>query len=307
MKQGGSDARLLDYENDKVIKLQTFKSEEEFKKSQLYSQYIWINGMYNLYKNIVPKIHSIVKFNDEYGYIMDKFNVDYHSTKSTSFVDNLTKMINAFKDVPLKETFRFSTYCNRVLTHLQLLYQDEFLINIKEIRIGNRTVKNVTNLYGPNDIFMILKQYESKLFPEQSYCHGDFTLENTLKTHNNEIKIIDPNFVNGIWNSWMLDISKLMQSTHYNYEGLFNKDNMHYVINNGMMFVNFDGDALFIKSKYDSYNMLCSKYDKYFKQLLMLEFTHYIRMLKYKRKVSFNEYLKAFVVMNLVYDDYLKR
>ena len=55
-----------------------------------------------------------------------------------------------------------------------------------------------------------------------SFAHGDLTLENVLVRNNGEMVLIDPNFAPGLFQSWVLDYGKLLQSTHSDYHRIFN-------------------------------------------------------------------------------------
>lgn len=58
-----------------------------------------------------------------------------------------------------------------------------------------------------NEALDELTIYDWSRFGE-TFCHGDLTLENII-VHNNELYIID--FLDSFYNSWILDIGKLMQ------------------------------------------------------------------------------------------------
>lgn len=73
---------------------------------------------------------------------------------------------------------------------------------IKELEIK---LSNKTNL---KEAFSILNNFEwSQIY--KSPCHGDLTLENIIITYNKQIYLID--FLDSFYNSWMLDIAKLLQ------------------------------------------------------------------------------------------------
>ena len=56
--------------------------------------------------------------------------------------------------------------------------------------------------------FAILKEFDwSKIY--KSFCHGDLTLENILITQDKKLYLID--FLDSFYNSWMIDIAKLLQ------------------------------------------------------------------------------------------------
>jgi thiamine kinase-like enzyme len=55
-----------------------------------------------------------------------------------------------------------------------------------------------------------------------SFNHGDLTLENVLVEDSGEMVLIDPNYDPGLFQSWLLDFGKLLQSTHSDYHRVFN-------------------------------------------------------------------------------------
>lgn len=56
--------------------------------------------------------------------------------------------------------------------------------------------------------FSILESFDWSLV-DKSFCHGDLTLENILITHDKKLYLID--FLDSFYNSWMIDIAKLLQ------------------------------------------------------------------------------------------------
>jgi hypothetical protein len=55
-----------------------------------------------------------------------------------------------------------------------------------------------------------------------SFNAGDLTLENVLVEDSGEMVLIDPNYDPGLFQSWLLDFGKLLQSTHSDYHRVFN-------------------------------------------------------------------------------------
>lgn len=68
------------------------------------------------------------------------------------------------------------------------------------------------------EAFDVVVQYN---FP-RSFCHGDLTLENVLVTGEGELVLIDPNYSFDLYQSWILDLGKLLQSTNSDYHRVFN-------------------------------------------------------------------------------------
>lgn len=67
------------------------------------------------------------------------------------------------------------------------------------------------------EAFEVVSQQE---YPS-SFCHGDLTLENVLVTGDGEMVLIDPNYAPDLFQSWVLDLGKLLQSTHSDYHRVF--------------------------------------------------------------------------------------
>jgi hypothetical protein len=56
----------------------------------------------------------------------------------------------------------------------------------------------------------------------RSFAQGDLTLENVLVEDDGAMVLIDPNYDPGLFQSWLLDFGKLLQSVHSDYHRLFN-------------------------------------------------------------------------------------
>ena len=59
-------------------------------------------------------------------------------------------------------------------------------------------------------------------FVPRSSCHGDLTLENIIVTTNNELYLID--FLDSFYDSWMIDIAKLLQDLELKWSYRFSED-----------------------------------------------------------------------------------
>lgn len=55
-----------------------------------------------------------------------------------------------------------------------------------------------------------------------SFSHSDLTLENVLVRPDGELVLIDPNYSQDLFQSWVLDYGKLLQSLHSDYHRVFN-------------------------------------------------------------------------------------
>lgn len=54
-----------------------------------------------------------------------------------------------------------------------------------------------------------------------SFAHGDLTLENIIIDRNGDLVLIDPNFKRDLFQSYVLDLGKLLQSVHSDYHRVF--------------------------------------------------------------------------------------
>jgi len=93
-----------------------------------------------------------------------------------------------------------------------------------------------------------LKEESLRFQTQTSFCHGDFTLENMICDES--LYLIDPNRPNGLYSSWLLDASKLLMSAKKNEKQLL-------------------------------YMNILGEFKPYKDMLLLLEATHWIRLVKY--------------------------
>lgn len=92
------------------------------------------------------------------------------------------------------------------------LYIESSVVNVKANMIfGNKisTLENeLSDVKTLEPIFEILKNHDwSNIY--KSPCHGDLTLENIIITKDKKLYLID--FLDSFYNSWMVDIAKLLQ------------------------------------------------------------------------------------------------
>lgn len=104
----------------------------------------------------------------------------------------------------------------------------------------------------------------SEPFPA-SFNHGDLTYENVLIQPDNAYCLIDPNHSPGLYQSFMLDFGKMLQSTHTDYHAAFNT-------NTGINLTMHD-------------HTLCDllRNAGHYQQALLACLTHIIRLAKYRR------------------------
>lgn len=96
-----------------------------------------------------------------------------------------------------------------------------------------------------------------------SFNHGDLTLENVLITPGSVV-LIDPNYDPSLFQSYILDLGKVLQSTHFNYHKVFDS-------NHG---VNLKRHGKWIEAKL--------KANSLWEQSLLSCLSHIIRLRKYQ-------------------------
>lgn len=177
---------------------------------------------YNVVKTFIPtpKIYSVVGDTIEMQYIENTNQVN---------ISDIEHVIDIFKEI--KEHVEFDVYIERIKGHLSIYNPDYF-----------------------NCVITLLEKIENFCNNQKSFCHGDFTLDNML--WNDGLYLIDPIYSKDNYSSWLLDVSKLLQSCR--------------------RFNNFK-----IKNHFEN------KYSDILPYLKVLELTHWIRMRKYTSDKKF--------------------
>lgn len=161
------------------------------------------------------KVHSLIG---------ETLCIDYIEKTDEPTVFQINSILETFKNTT--DYVSFDTYIDRLNDHM--------------------------NLYNPwyKDAY-IYKLLDHKAFYEanKSFMHGDFSLDNMIN-NNGILYLIDPNKVPNVYSSWLLDLSKLLQSSNR--------------FNNKFFYDYF----------YNQYSSIST-------DLLLLEISHWIRMRKY--------------------------
>jgi capsule biosynthesis phosphatase len=132
----------------------------------------------------VPKIYSVIGKTICMEYLNeddDGFNV----------FDVIDKVINREKTIPSISNASFDSYIERCKVHLE---------NI--VDIASEDKDGILSLFKTH-----AKEFESK----RSFSHGDLTVDNILFVCGN-VYLIDPNFDDNLFSSYILDIGKLLHS-----------------------------------------------------------------------------------------------
>jgi hypothetical protein len=171
--------------------------------------------------------------------------LEFLNTNGKNFkIDDVHKDIEKFS---LYKTYvPFSTYINRMKLHCE----------------------------ANNDFFEVLPlllEYEDVYNANNSFCHGDFSIENIIQT-NDGMFLIDPIYNPNNWSSYLLDVSKMMHS-YRKYKRMFEYSVfMNYYLTKGIAGL-----------KYRFNNVLNEKelYDWSKSILQLLEVTQWIRVVRY--------------------------
>lgn len=276
-----------------VVKKKIFKKHE----NKLKNQVRWLIKNQGLHAPQVLKQGNTIL---HYYYIMPY----YHNY--ISFLEYIEKepLENSYKILKKILTFLFDeVYTFRNESDEEINKKLDFYINTKIIsKIEGVSEKNPTlkklihqdhlqiNNVQYKNINILLKELES-LKPTivrnskkmVTNMHGDVTVENIL-CHNSNFLLLDPNDENS-FNSVLVDIGKIYQSLHSNYE-----------------FLKFVPDCNVLENKVDFTEPVNKKYISLYKELKKLldnylsekekelilfhEAAHFARMLPYKQKIS---------------------
>ena len=293
MNNGCSGAKFKILDNTKILKYY------DTVNTSLYDQYLWLKTMLEVDSKHFPKIYDwcIV------GYEMA--NLEHFCALSDASKNNFTNINSLFKELTvvldtiqktkISKPEKFETFLFRIIEHIKKIK------HYKSIQIN----KEQYDIFD-SDLFLAFFFEKSNIFDKEfSNCHGDLTLENIF-VHDDELYLIDSNYLYNKWNSWLLDIAKLYQSLKSNYEIWFELDfNFNYKIIDNSIFVKYEYKYEIDNSNYISIiENNIPKIKDYKKELLLFEICNYIRMLKYKKTEL--DYIKAYTMLTILYNKLLK-
>ena len=227
---GGSGAEIEIF-NNRVIKNAPNARE----------QALWYKTIANKQPNVrVPRVMS--NYNDT----LDMEYIEGMSLNNCCTGDDLITVyvtINLIGNLPAISS-DWNTMVDRIKTHL----------SINAIPHEQEILKIITS--------DVVSEY---MTISASFCHGDMTFENAIVNRYGEVYFIDPNTPAGLYTSSLLDIGKVYQSLHFDYESVFGNSKSR--INKPKLLEEFES---LLTSEEIIYGKLC-------------EMIHYIRMLKYKK------------------------
>lgn len=129
------------------------------------------------------------------------FDMEFINGQSLSNYFSLIKM----NEIPRIIDFLFK---NLPIENSNITGNSHKIISNKIIELDNSLSVKTSNVRSAIDR---LKEYNFSNIPEGE-CHGDLTLENIMISKENEIYLID--FLDSFFNSWVIDIAKILQDVH---------------------------------------------------------------------------------------------
>lgn len=132
------------------------------------------------------------------GFIDNRFFFDMQYVQGKSLSENISTLS-----------------VNDIQYLITLLFDNIYKSKTKDKNVNNVFLKKIFSLEYlmdsyPNlsDAFFELKHFDYQ-YTYKSPCHGDLTLENIIISQSNKIYLID--FLDSFYNSWTMDIAKLLQ------------------------------------------------------------------------------------------------
>jgi len=187
----GSSGARLEYAGDFIIKSCSDATEQDM-WFKLASKLPVVDGVRIPQSEIVS--HNTYKIEFING-------VCGTHSPSTLNIDTLTNQILTWKNCPQSRDISWRSYMDR-LWHNHILHPNSGdVVKIVFDYIND----NLTNL-------------------PPSFSHGDLTLENVIIDNDGRLVIIDPNFKKDLFQSYLLDFGKLLQSVNSDYHRVFNSN-----------------------------------------------------------------------------------
>lgn len=123
----------------------------------------------------------------------------------------------------------------------------------------------------PNNLQSKVSNAATKFnYTTNTLCHGDLVLNHIIQDEFDNIFLIDPSIKSGMWNSWMIDVGRLMTSFRSNYDSRF------------MRWPHVDGKVDMVETMKDAYNLSME-------EMLVQELLIHSRIYKFQFKFSHND------------------
>lgn len=191
MLLGHSGCELLLMQDNSPLFVRKISSNTKYNnrlKKQYIKQHKYIDSEYVLSPKVIKT-----------GFLDDKFYFDMEFIKGRTLAEYS-------KYISLKEISKFITILFNSLDtqNTQLSKNANEIFNNKIETL----LPNLPNLLTIKNAISILQNFDWK-YVYKSKCHGDLTLENIIVTANNKLYLID--YLDSFYNSWLIDIAKLLQ------------------------------------------------------------------------------------------------
>ena len=211
------------------------------------------------YRLAAEKFVKVPHVYDCYGNTLNMEFIDGLSFNSKYNMTNLTQLlgqVDAFSDIKASNSGTWEqSMVPRIVGHL-------FNNNNNKLTCEFSIIKMITD-----------SNFTADMNENQSFCHGDLTFENIIVTTGGDLCLIDPNCPAGLFQSYLLDFGKILQSLHFMYEETISKSKVLY-------------KSDYINEKRAMYEFVKKEINEvlgpriwYLTQVC--ELIHYIRLLKY--------------------------
>lgn len=236
---GGSNASVQRL-GKRVIKIADNAAEQAAWYRLAAKMYINVPHVYDCYGNTLN-----MEFIDGLS-----FNFEFNKTNLTQ----LLSQVDAFSNIKASNSSTWEqSMVPRIIKHL---------LNNNKLTCEYSVIKIITDSHLIAD-----------MNKNQSFCHGDLTFENIIVTAGGDLCLIDPNCPAGLFQSYLLDFGKILQSLRFMYEETISKSKVLY-------------KSDYINEKRVMYEFIKNEINEvlgpriwYLTQVC--ELIHYIRLLKY--------------------------
>lgn len=301
----GSGAIIVNYDDSYIFK--ACDVNDESKLRSLQKQCEWLrpkSGHGFACFSVVEEIIKDESGNNAFYYYAMYYDKSYKSLQDSlkaneisvdDTIDSIFQIINDFKKTCPKigYDFDFGKYAKRLKDRINGVF-----INSQVISLFNE--------YGIMPLLVkyhdITTDYQADFEKERYFTdyHGDFTLENILveEYNANVPRVIDPAHTVH-YSSYLLDFGKLFQSLHFCYEEFFDEKIVMYKdsVSKNQKILNEIVENCYYKRKVFNELKNCYMTPEEYKLSLILEVSHYIRMLPFKIALGENQLIKNVVAL----------